>query len=155
MIFAPPTQWPSFAEGLRFVHMLGAHVQASKTQKRRARKRRTNERIAADGQQIDDRSRNHKRHKRQAPPAELQQQASSLQLVAAAAGIGANSDRSDWFDEIFGDAVRWRYPPSTFLDPIHECLPPPAGGFRAFGREPRGSGDGSGGGEGLPRNRTR
>ena len=100
------------------MHMLGAHVEASKTQKRRARKRRTNERIAADGQQIDDRSRNHKRHKRQAPPAELQQQASSLQLVAAAAGIGANSDRSDWFDEIFGDAVRWRYPPSTFLDRI-------------------------------------
>ena len=103
------------------MHMLGAHVEASKTQKRRARKQRTNERIAAAGQQIDDRSRNHKRHRRPAPPAELQQRSSSLQHVAAAVGVGASdSDRSDWFNEIVGDdhAVRWRYPPSTFLDRI-------------------------------------
>ena len=97
------------------MHMLGAHVEASKTQKRRARKQRTNELIAAAGQQIDDHSRNHKRHRRPAPPAELQH-ASSPQHVAAAVGIGAAANASNWFDEMVGDvhAVRWRYPPSTF-----------------------------------------
>ena len=98
------------------MHMLGAHVEASKTQKRRARKQRTNERIAAAGQQFDDRSRNHKRHRRPAPPAELQQHASSPQHVTAAVWIGAAAKAPSWFDEIVGDvpAVRWRHPPSTF-----------------------------------------
>ena len=94
-----------------------AHVVASSSQKRRARKQRTNERLAAAGQPIDDRSRNHKRHRRPAPPAELQQHASSPQHVAAAVGIGAAANAPDWFDELVEDVhvVRWRYPPSTFL----------------------------------------
>ena len=96
--------------------MLGADVVASSSQKRRAGKQRTNERLAAAGQQVDDRSRNHKRNRRPAPPAELQH-ASSPQHVAAAVGIGAAANAPDWFDELVEDVhvVRWRYPPSTFL----------------------------------------
>ena len=98
--------------------MLGAPVQASKNQRRRARKQQgiAAEGIAAAGQQIDNRSRNHKRHRRPAPPAELQQHASSPQHVAAAVWIGAAAKAPSWFDEMVGDvpAVRWRHPPSTF-----------------------------------------
>ena len=57
------------------LHMLGTPV-ASKTQKRHARKHRLIVDLLAAGQQIDDRSRNHRRHRRPAPPAELQQHAS-------------------------------------------------------------------------------
>ena len=89
---------------------------ASKTQKRHARKQRTNDRIAAAGQQIDDRSRDHKWRPTRARLAKLEQHASSAQHVAAAVRSGAAADAPSWYEELTGDVheVRWRYPPSTF-----------------------------------------